>query len=403
MKLYPTPRTLSILALIAALGLPGAIGLTGCSSSTEPEPEAAEIPLTDAAATVDTPEEELFADAKRYYENELYTVSRDSFKSISASYALGAYAEFAEVKAADSFFEVRDYPTARALYEEFLKNHPASRALPYMLLRAGRSNQLAHRGVGRDPANLERAIEHYDLLIKRYPDSVYARAAQSHRAECLRLLIEGEEQIAGFYRSRKNDKAAEARTQVAAATWAPRLAETESALSRELVTDPAVVAQILAASRAHPLPVSEASAAPANPGSARAPEQVRAPANSARYQISHAECRGEGDSRQVHLFLNSELADETFLRRHARLVPEAGAVVLSIPEASAPEMTMNCFGTRDLALTAAGTLKLQSTRPFELMSLSNPPRLLLIGGDHAVLVRSNRGPPGAQMHRALRD
>ena len=86
----------------------------------------------------------------RYTQTGVFTVSRDAFRSIQTGYPHGAYAEYAEIKVADSFFELRNYKEAALLYEDFLTHHPSSQSTPYVLYQAARSNRMIHRGVGRD-------------------------------------------------------------------------------------------------------------------------------------------------------------------------------------------------------------------------------------------------------------
>ncbi|MFM1846869.1 MAG: outer membrane protein assembly factor BamD, partial [Pseudomonadota bacterium] len=218
MKMYCSFHKISRLAILTLCA--SGLSLGGCSSKPKGEPEPAEIPLGDITA-VDTPEEELFAEAKNYYATELYSVARESFKSLAASYALGAYAEFAEIKAADAYFEMNEFDTARTMYEEFLRNRPASSSLPYVTMRAGRSFHLSHQGIGRDPQSLERALELYDTLIARYPSSVYADSARVYRSEVLRDLESSERVVADFYARKNNQRAAAAREELIAQKLTP--------------------------------------------------------------------------------------------------------------------------------------------------------------------------------------
>ena len=187
--------------------------LSACSGSSSPEPDdndAKEIKAK-SKSSLDLPELELFSNAKRQYQSGLYSVARDSFTAIKENYPTGPFAEFAELKIADTLYQNSDYPAAALAYEEFTKNRPASTALAYALLRAGRSYELSSAGVGRDPTPLNKAIENYTALLEKFPDSVYSSAGRYYKRGVEQLLANYAREVISFYEGKSKEDAAKAR------------------------------------------------------------------------------------------------------------------------------------------------------------------------------------------------
>lgn len=360
MKTYSSTGKISIVAALSALLL------GGCSTSKPGiDPEPTEIPLGDVTA-VDTPEEELFAEAKNYYATELYSVARESFKSLATSYALGAYAEFAEIKAADAYFEMNEFETARTMYEDFMKNRPASRSLPYVTMRAGRSFHLSHRGIGRDPQALERALEFYDTLIAKYPTSVYADAARTYRAEVVRDLERSERVVADFYAHRENERAVEAREEVIARKWTPLLqvASTESGmLAARYVPEMSVEIPAPAAPKAAP--------------EGRQGGGGSEPSEGGSMKVVRVVCKTAARD-QIFFHLNAEISPTGLPEELRRVSSEAGELRFQLPGVSSRGLTIDCLGPGDLTVSTEGAVVLKSSRGGTVRSLQNPPRLLLV-------------------------
>ena len=188
--------------------------LSSCSGSSAPDPDkesdAKEIKAK-TKSSLDLPEHELFSNAKRQYQSGLYSVARDSFTAIKDNYPTGPFAEFSELKIADTQYENRDYHAAALAYEEFTKNRPASNALPYAYLRTGRSYELSSAGVGRDPTPLNKAIESYTALIERFPNSVYTSAGRYYKHGVEELLAAYAQEVIAFYEDKSKSSAASAR------------------------------------------------------------------------------------------------------------------------------------------------------------------------------------------------
>ncbi|MCB0321290.1 MAG: outer membrane protein assembly factor BamD [Bdellovibrionales bacterium] len=203
-------RVTARILLLAPLALSPFV-LTSCSSSSSEEVGPKEIPLSEEAK-LEGSEQELFASAQRLYENGYYLVARDAFQSIVDGYPMGPYAEFSEIKLADTFFLATDYDEAAPLYEKFIKNYPSSGSSEYVLLKAGRSYQLVNTGLGRDREPLEKALALYNEFLDRFPDSLYRDQVYQYKREVQEELAQHEKMIADFYHRRGKEIASERRT-----------------------------------------------------------------------------------------------------------------------------------------------------------------------------------------------
>ncbi len=344
--------------------------LASCSGSETPKPsEPVELRTTEAPST-DTPEAQLFNEAKRLYRAGLYTIAIDSFESLRVNYPLSPYVEFSEIKIADAKFETNDFPQAAAAYEEFVKNHPASSITPYALLQAGRSNQLSNRGVGRDMASLEKAREMYSRLIQQYPQSFYVSQARTYLQQVAQTIADNEQFVMDFYRRKGNPKAVEARAkvyedklrpavlQIAADLKASEGAPAKTAPSKP--ENPNVLAALrapAAASTKHSETLRDAS---------HASEQN---ADFGTLSIQRVQCR----AGKVFLFLR-----EPYTTSVTEIRPNNGKVQLALNGLTARPTTQDCLATSDLSLSADATLTLASTKVWEVMSVDNPPRLMLV-------------------------
>lgn len=193
------------------------------SSSPSPESEAKELTAKDSTVTEDLPEAQLIQNSKRMYEAHMYSVARDNLENLKLRYPMGAYAAFAEIKLADSYFYNGEYNEAAKFYDAFLKNFPGSVDSPYVELQAARAHVASSRGTGRDREPLERALMLYDGIIANYPGSSYASSAERERIPVTEQLAEYDQLILEFYQKQENEAAVRVRKKQYAERWESRL------------------------------------------------------------------------------------------------------------------------------------------------------------------------------------
>ena len=378
------PVGLVLAALMLSVWLPGCSWLWGGKSDEkkEKEPEATEL-TTDSVTSIDLPESELFESAKRQYSSGLFTIARDSFEALRNQYPVGAYAEFAEIKAADTYFEARDYATAAMLYEEFTKNHPASNAVPYMLLRAGRSHQLSQRGVGRDRTALYKAREIYSRLIGQYPESLYAESAKVYQQESDEKIAAHEKMVIEFYKRQGMDAAWRAREERFQKNWG-RASEEFSGQVDESYLEARISERDTERNASPPLleqaPITSITDIQNDDIEIFDPAQDFEHSKPHKSMVRAAECNAT--SRSITLFLDHKLKDLSALKSHRITAPSNGVFYLSLPELAAPTnstVAWDCFGSKDLSITGEGKLSIAAAgSELKLVDLDHPPRLLMI-------------------------
>jgi outer membrane protein assembly factor BamD len=361
-----------------------ALSFAGCSGSSTPEPEddIRELPTGTGDAT-DGGEEDLFRTAKRQYGTGMFNLARDSFDNLKTNYPVSPYAEFAEIKLADSHFESRQFDAAATLYEQFIKDRPASAAAPYALMRTARSSELSYGGLGRDTAPLDKALQYYDRVIKEYPQSVQADAARAYRLQVLENQRAHEQLVAQFYEKRGREVAAKARQEVAQVRWSPLVEEATSTnrarLERSQLTSVSLLPSSLPMAALSPVVFDVARGSKLGRRSAREVYAQGVATTNRTYRIQRSECRADGGTRRVTLFLNKPFDDQQFLATNATMQPTERGVRLELPDTAATGGVSDCFASGDLTISTDGEVQLTGEKSTgSLLTLRTPPRMLLV-------------------------
>lgn len=350
--------------------------LIGCSSSKTPdEPkEIKEESSSETSISLDTPEQTLLEDGKRYFDRELYSLARENFQALKSAYPTSQYAEFAEIKIADCLFETGDYPEAAKNYEDFTKQRPAASAAPYMLFKAGRSYQLAHRGVGRDSQPLEKSREIFDQLLANYPQSNYDVQARAYRKEVVDKLAAHEQRIGRFYEKTGVEEASRARAKYFDDKWVPVIKEVDfKPPTQEAVPEGAPVTV-----------VETTNSSVASPGKNRiagtssfnSPSQPKSDVAYTSARITKVECGASGADGAYIYFDRTFPSLDTF-RKPTRVIPTDGSVSIRLNGVRSPSQTSSCFSKDDLTLSEDGSIVLKSTGAATVFSLASPPRLFI--------------------------
>lgn len=353
--------------------------LSSCSSTTETvEPEAAPEELANSLGPLsDTPEGELFQTAKRHFEVGLYSVSRTSFETLRDSYPVGAFSEFAEIKAADSYFEASEYDAAAVMYEELLKNRPASEAVPYLLLRTARSYQLANNGVGRDTAPLVKSLQFYGKLLTQYPNSPYSEGAEALKKQVEEVLAAYEKEVIEFYKKQGKETAVQARSSEFESKWGQPFEKFEyveaQSMPQEQIGEAPEGSRVL-------FETTIASAGETSPAVSGEPARAqKAVSFNSASSIRLVECDRDQNLVLIHL---SRLPEKLETITSQNPVQERGGMMrfslIQPIKFEGSYYERSCFGDNDLRILKDGTVELKrSGSEGELITLDNPPRIML--------------------------
>ncbi len=331
-----------------------------CGCSTSGTGELAEIPTT-SVPIPDTPEDELFAQAKQQYQAQVYLSAKESFESLRDGYPLGPYAEFAAIKAADCDFELSNYEQAAQSYETLIEERPGSRYMPYFYYQAARSHYLANGGLGRDIAPVEKAREQLEILLKTYPDHILSHSARELQQRVLEVLAANEKSIVDFYGRMDKTPAYEARKKRYQEQWGEFAREFER--QKEIPTGIQLsISEMTSAEAEQPLFDI------ASPERTREAEEE----NVSPIFLRSVSC----DSNAVQIEL-SDLPQGLALKQ-AKIQPDSkGVLLIKVAGLVSEQQSYNCLETGDLNVLPDQALALKSSRPVSLLSQRKPARIIL--------------------------
>lgn len=362
--------------------------LSGCWGSSDsevaPDLEPKELTKSTDALSTEVPEFELVRLSKKLYQVGMYSVARDSFSSLKDRYPLGAYATFAEVKLADTYYFNREFNEAAKSYESFLKNFPGHVSSPYVKLQAARSHIASSRGGGRDRQPLERGLALFDELIKEHPDTAYAELARTERIPVVEQLASYDSEIIEFYRKVGNMAAVKDREQKFHARWGSQLKEHPQAESVDTTHTQTTLSSLGTVAPVEPSkPVTEVTDDLTSPPSERASEQLREGAIVVQSVTCHTDDIPFGtiELTQVPTSLRDT---ETNPREFES---EDGVVVISGLDLTARIQRFNCFSSEDLEVRSNGDLAIRSAKPLNISVLHNPARILVSPTEGTTLTR----------------
>lgn len=172
--------------------------LAACSSSKDDDiaqkpPETAEKLYSDARAKVDSGE---------------YKEAIKNFEEVERQHPSSSWATNAQVMSAYSSYEMEDYDSAISTLERFVKLYPDNESTPYAyyLIALCYYDQISD--VGRDQKVTEQALTALREVVRRFPDSNYARDAKIKLDLTLDHLAGKEMQVGRYYLKRDDTLAA---------------------------------------------------------------------------------------------------------------------------------------------------------------------------------------------------
>jgi outer membrane protein assembly factor BamD len=170
------------LAPIAALALAG--GIAGCGTPKDPY--------------VERPVHEIYNQAVDALEEGNYRGSAKLFDEVERQHPYSAWATKAQLMAAYAYYEANDYDEAIIALDRFIQLHPGNRDVAYAYYLKALSYYERISDVVRDQLTTEKALEALQEVVRRYPDSRYARDARL-KIDLTRDHLAGKEMQVGRY------------------------------------------------------------------------------------------------------------------------------------------------------------------------------------------------------------
>lgn len=156
-------RLVAVSALIAATA-----GLAGCASRDK----------DDKFAYVERPVEQLYGEAQEALKKKRYEEAIAYFDEVERQHPYSSWARRAMLMSAYVKYQTNEYEDAIADLDRFISIHPGNKDAPYAYYLKAMCYYERIRDVGRDQAITGQALNSLEEVVRRYPDTEYARDAR---------------------------------------------------------------------------------------------------------------------------------------------------------------------------------------------------------------------------------
>ncbi|MCH7555390.1 MAG: outer membrane protein assembly factor BamD, partial [Proteobacteria bacterium] len=139
------------------------VGLSACAS--------------EEVAYFEQPVETLYNNAMDLMLSNQFTLAATAFDDVERQHPYSVWATKAQIMTAYSYYQSNQYDEAILAAKRFINLHPGHRDVDYAYYLVAISYYEQISDVGRDQKMTELAFEALDEVVRRFPDSVYARDA----------------------------------------------------------------------------------------------------------------------------------------------------------------------------------------------------------------------------------
>jgi outer membrane protein assembly factor BamD len=147
----------------------------------------------------DTLPTELLAQAQEKLDDYEFKAAEKILQAIKDRYPYSKESIIAELKLADSLFKREEYDSALDNYDEFERLHPKDKDIAYVIYQKGLCHFQQIKTIDRDQAQIIKARDEFEKLIKRYPDNAYSDKSREHVRQCLSYQCEYELYVGRYY------------------------------------------------------------------------------------------------------------------------------------------------------------------------------------------------------------
>ena len=165
------------------------LGLAGCGSSD------------DDANYVEQPVEVLYNRALDDLGVQEYKAAAKGFEEVDRQHPYSVWATKAQIMAAFAYYQSNKYDEAIIALDRFIQLHPGHRDIPYAYYLKALCYYEQISDVGRDQRITQQALDALAEVVKRFPESPYARDARL-KVELAIDHLAGKEMAVGRYYQR---------------------------------------------------------------------------------------------------------------------------------------------------------------------------------------------------------
>lgn len=126
-------------------------------------------------AYVEKPVEQLYQDAARRLERKRYDEAVPLFEEVERQHPYSVWARRAMLMKAFAHYQQNDYDEAVEALDQFITLHPGNKDAPYAYYLKAMCFYEQITGVGRDQDSTQKAVDALNDVIRRYPNTEYAR------------------------------------------------------------------------------------------------------------------------------------------------------------------------------------------------------------------------------------
>ena len=156
----------------------------------------------DGPAYVERSVEELYNDAVDALDDGQSAGAATLFEEVERQHPYSIWATKAQLMGAYAYYETQEYDDAVLSLDRFIQLHPGNRDVAYAYYLRALSYYEQISDVGRDQRITEQALAGLEEVVRRFPDSKYARDARL-KVDLTRDHLAGKEmQIGRFYLQR---------------------------------------------------------------------------------------------------------------------------------------------------------------------------------------------------------
>lgn len=166
-------------------------------------------------------EKQLYAEAQDQVAKEEYTAAAKRLEAMESMFPFSDKAEAAQLKLIYVYYKNKDYTSASATAERFIRLYPRSPKVDYAYYVKGLANFQQTRGAfaqfipldesWRDPGTQMEAYSDFQVLIEKFPNSQYRANAIARMTYLRNMFAQHELNTANYYMNRKMYVAAKQR------------------------------------------------------------------------------------------------------------------------------------------------------------------------------------------------
>ena len=132
-------------------------------------------------------------------ENEKYEMAAAEFLNVEKEYPYSKWSQKAIIMAGYSLYEGRKFNEAINQYTRYIQLYPYGEDIIYANYIIGVSYYLQIAKLGRDQLNAKKALNQFNLILEKYPESDYAADARLKKDLAIDHIAGEEMEVGRFY------------------------------------------------------------------------------------------------------------------------------------------------------------------------------------------------------------